>query len=190
MHFFFALVFLTTLSPGDGIVIRSTNYKELNDTIIVLGDTTAELPYIGRIFVGDLTEENIRNFFVETYSKYLKEPDIAVYVVYRVSVIGRVGRPGIYYLPSFATLGDLMAIAGGPFSDALTSKIKIHTKSGEKKISLKSALNKSLTLKDLGICSGSVVEVPKKLVISLEDIYKFAATTGILWSVYRDIIKR
>jgi hypothetical protein len=41
------LIVLTNLIPGDAIAIRSTNYKELNDTIFVLGDTTAELPYIG-----------------------------------------------------------------------------------------------------------------------------------------------
>jgi hypothetical protein len=34
------------------------------------------------------------------------------------------------------------------------------------------------------------VEIPKKFTIGLEDIYKFAATTGILWSVYREIIAK
>ncbi|MEO0266077.1 MAG: SLBB domain-containing protein [candidate division WOR-3 bacterium] len=178
------------LVPGDGIVIKSTNYRELNDTILVISDTTAELPYIGSIKVGHLHEENLRTFFVDTYSKYLKDPDITVFPVYRVIVIGRVNRPGIYYLPSFASLADVIAIAGGPTSDGSTRKIKILNENKVFYVNLSATIKRGESIRDLNIKSGTIVMVPKKLSIGLEEIYKFAATTGILWSVYRDIIKR
>lgn len=187
---FTLLLCFQVLIPGDGIVIKSTNYKEINDTIFVLADTTAEFPYLGRIKVGHLDESNLRTFFTETYSKYLKEPDITVYPVYRVIVIGRVNKPGIYYLPSFASLGDVLALAGGPASDASYNKIKIINEQKASYINLNATIKSGKTIRDLDIKSGTVVFVPKKLSISLEDIYKFAATTGILWSVYRDIMRR
>lgn len=187
---FIIMLVVQLLIPGDGIVIKSTNYKELNDTILVLSDTTAEFPYLGRIHVGHLNEDNLRSFFIDTYSKYLKEPDITVYPVYRVIVIGRVNRPGIYYLPSFASLADVIAIAGGPTPDASTSRIKILNERKVSYFNLSSTIKNGRSIKDLNIKSGTTVFVPKKLTIGLEEIYKFAATTGILWSVYRDIIKR
>lgn len=179
-----------TLVPGDAVVIRSTNYRELNDTLIVLADTTAELPYIGRTNVSEITEENLREFFVETYQRYLKEPDIAVFVLYRVSIIGRVSKPGIYYLPPYAGLGDVLAISGGPLPDAALGSIRIYSAKTHQRISFRKGMKDDISIKDLNITSGTVVEVPRKFVVSLEDIYKFAATTGILWSVYRDVINR
>jgi protein involved in polysaccharide export with SLBB domain len=184
------LIVLTNLIPGDAIAIRSTNYKELNDTIFVLGDTTAELPYIGRVKVNDLNEDNLRDYFVETYSKYLKNADIAVFVLYRISVIGRINRPGIYYLPSFASFGDLIAISGGPLPDANLCRIRVYSGTKKTYLNFGKVMKKNLKISDLEITSGTVVEIPKKFTISLEDIYKFAATTGILWSVYREIIAK
>ncbi|MDI6850576.1 MAG: SLBB domain-containing protein [bacterium] len=184
------LLSLIALVPGDAIAIKSTNYKELNDTIFVLGDTTAELPYIGRVNVAFIDESNIREYFIETYSKYLKEPDIAVFVLYRISIIGRVNKPGIYYLPSFASFGDLIAISGGPLPDANLSRIKVYSGSKKTHLNFRKTIIKNLKLNDLGIVSGTVVEVPKKFTIGLEDIYKFAATTGILWSVYKEVIAK
>ncbi len=187
---FIFLALIQLLIPGDGIVINSTNYKELNDTIFVLADTTAELPYLGRIKVDSISEENLRTFFVDSYSRYLKAPDITVFLVYRVIVLGRVNRPGIYYLPSFASLADVLAIAGGPTPDASMSRIKIINREKSRTVSLNLAIRKGWNLKDIQITSGTTIEVPRRFSISLEDIYKFAATTGILWSVYRDVIKR
>ncbi len=187
MWTFFLLVYC--LLPGDAIVIRSTNYKELNDTIIVLHDTTAEFPYIGRISVKDLNQENLREFFSNTYSKYLTNPDIGSYILYRISVIGRVNKPGIYYVPSYSTLADILAIGGGPLPDGRLSGIKVYSNGKSLKINLVSSLKKELSCEDLGISSGAVIEVPRKIQINLEDIYKFAATTGILWSIYKDLIK-
>jgi len=184
------LLSLIALIPGDAIAIKSTNYRELNDTIFVLGDTTAELPYIGRVNVAFIDEGNLREYFVETYSRYLKEPDIAVFVLYRVSIIGRVGKPGIYYLPSFASLGDLLAISGGPLPDANLNRIKIYSGTRKNHLNFRKTITKNLKINDLGIVSGTVIEVPKKFTISLEDIYKFAATTGILWTVYKEVIAK
>lgn len=181
---------LAALIPGDAIVIKSTNYRELNDTIFVLGDTTAELPYVGRVNVASIDESNIRRYFTETYSKYLKEPDIAVFILYRVSVIGRVGRPGIYYLPSFATLGDVIALSGGPLPDANLNRIKVYSGATRTHLNLRKTITNNLKLKDLQIGSGTVVEVPKKFAITLVDIYQFAATTAIVWSLYTNVIAK
>ncbi|MDD3649233.1 MAG: SLBB domain-containing protein [Candidatus Hydrothermia bacterium] len=179
---------LSSLVPGDAIVIRSTNYRELNDTLFVIADTTAELPYIGRINVSEITEESLRSFFIDTYSKYLKEPDFAVFVLYRISILGRVNKPGIYYVPPFAGLGDILAMSGGPLPDASLGSIKVYSNGKYRKVNFEKSVKESLNIKDLKISSGTVIEVPKKYTINLDDIYKFAATAGILWSIYSDVL--
>ncbi|HOK22648.1 MAG TPA: SLBB domain-containing protein [Candidatus Hydrothermia bacterium] len=179
---------LSSLVPGDAIVIRSTNYRELNDTLFVIADTTAELPYIGRINVSEITEESLRSFFIDTYSKYLKEPDLAVFVLYRISILGRVNKPGIYYVPPFAGLGDILAMSGGPLPDASLGSIKVYSNGKYRKVNFEKSVKESLNIKDLKISSGTVIEVPKKYTINLDDIYKFAATAGILWSIYSDVL--
>jgi len=45
----------------------------------------------------------------------------------KITIWGEVENPGVYFVPDYASLIDLLAIAGGPTSDANLSKIKIIT---------------------------------------------------------------
>jgi protein involved in polysaccharide export with SLBB domain len=71
------------------------------------------LPQVGDVPVGRIPIADLRDTLKARYAKYIREPEIDVSVLRRVTVNGAVLKPDIYFMDVSATLRDVIARAGG-----------------------------------------------------------------------------
>ncbi len=125
--YFFALLALAhaeeiaekyTLGVGDVLDINILEPEKINNTAVVMPDGTISFPYIGSVYVKELTLSEIQ----ETVQKqladgYLKYPVVSVSLKdarsRRFFVYGEVIRPGAYPLEENMTVLKAISIAGG-----------------------------------------------------------------------------
>ena len=104
---------------GDVIEISVPAIEELRSrTVRISGDGTIALPFVGKIEVAGLTEEELQQKLVERLTQYMYSPRVIVFVKeYRsrqVAVLGAVPKPGLYSVSNGAdTLLDVLSQAGG-----------------------------------------------------------------------------
>src|SRR5437588_9044905 len=107
------------IGPGDVVEISVPAIEELRTrTVRISGDGTLALPFIGKIEVAGLTEEELQQKVVERLKEYMYSPRVIVFVKeYRsrqVAVLGAVPKPGLYSVANGAdTLLDVISQAGG-----------------------------------------------------------------------------
>jgi polysaccharide export outer membrane protein len=93
-----------------GVTPRTTDVRVSQDGMITL-------PLLGDVPVAGLTTSVVEQSLRERYDKYLRNPEVGVYVrefkSQRVSVLGAVRSPGVFQLTGPQTLIDLLAMAGG-----------------------------------------------------------------------------
>lgn len=111
------------LGPGDQIVIRTIQVKEIADKQFRLeANGTVNLPLTGRVYLSGLSLVQAEGAITKALEKYYFDPDIAVTVAeFRaqpVSVIGAVGIPGVHEARGRKTLLEMLSSAGGIRGDA------------------------------------------------------------------------
>jgi protein involved in polysaccharide export with SLBB domain len=115
--------------PTPQVVRSATGYAQTGDQLrltgwpqsafgppqLVVVDSRGNvvLPQIGDVDVGRIPIAELRDTLKARYSKYIKEPEVDVTVLRRVTVNGAVLRPDIYFMDVSATLRDVIARAGG-----------------------------------------------------------------------------
>jgi polysaccharide export outer membrane protein len=88
-----------------------------NTEVRVSQEGKITLPLLGDIAVAGLTTAALEQLLRQQYDQYIHKPQVGVQVKeYRsqqVSVMGAVGRPGVFQLTGPRTLTDLLSMAGG-----------------------------------------------------------------------------
>lgn len=111
------------LGPGDEIVIRTIQVKEIADKQFRLeANGTVNLPMAGRVYLSGLSLVQAEAAITTAIERYYFNPDIAVTVgefrAQPVSVIGAVGIPGVHEARGRKTLLEMLSLAGGIRADA------------------------------------------------------------------------
>ena len=112
------------IGAGDVLEITVPAIEELRGRVVrVSGDGTISLPFVGKLIVTGMTEEQLREQLTAALKKYMYEPRVSIFVKeYRsrqVAVLGAVFKPGLYSLTSGAdTILDMLSQAGGITSGA------------------------------------------------------------------------
>lgn len=92
-------------------------------------DGKITLPMLGEIHASGKTTKQLEAEITERLKYLVRDPIVQVFVekVYshRVTVAGKVGRPGTYALGSPTTVLEVLMSAGGPLATAKIKKIKI-----------------------------------------------------------------
>lgn len=128
---------LYTLGPGDQIIVRVPDLKEIpDDPVQIDPQGYVSLPLIGRIEARGKTLEQLEGELKLRLRKYLKDPEVTVAISeFRsqpVSVFGAVQRPGVIQLHGPRTLWEVISEAGGLTNDAgATVKIMRRLDEGE-----------------------------------------------------------
>jgi hypothetical protein len=94
-----------------------------NKTVRVAGDGSCDLPLIGHVQAGGLSEEALTGQIAGRLKKYIYNPEVAVFVreyrSHQVAVVGAVKNPGLATLSgSRETILDMLKRAGGANPDA------------------------------------------------------------------------
>ncbi len=118
---------------GNGDGVRASIYMT-SYTVSLKG--TIAFPLIGEILVQGKTTLEIQETLNEKLQPHLKFPSTSVKLAnYRVTVLGEVGNPGVYYIYNdYGTLFELLGMAGDLTQYANRKKVKIirETEQGSK----------------------------------------------------------
>lgn len=111
-----------TLGPEDVLEVLVLGHPDLTRIIIVRPDGKIALPLVGTVTAAGLTVERLTQILTRAYAVYIRNPQVTVIVrefrKIRVSVLGRVSRPGTHALPPGSSVLEAMSMAGGPAEDA------------------------------------------------------------------------
>jgi polysaccharide biosynthesis/export protein len=110
------------IGPGDLLEVRVFGRPELGREQRVGNQGKIRLPFIQDLSVACKTEAELAQLIAEKYTKYLRDPQIDVFVKeynsQPVAVIGSVTKPGRFQLQRRVRLLELITFSGGPLLNA------------------------------------------------------------------------
>lgn len=93
------------IGAGDSLLIEFVGINLFSGNYNVRPDSSIFLPEIGKVFVNDLTVDELKIILESKYSNFIKKPDINVLInSYRpinVTLRGEVNRTGLYIIPYY-----------------------------------------------------------------------------------------
>ena len=101
------------LKPGDHIELQFRLDPSLNGSIVVDPFGHAVFPRLGSLDVAQITIGALPDTLRNRFSEYLRNPEMDVSVLRRVTVNGEVRQPNVYMLDVTSTVRDAIAHAGG-----------------------------------------------------------------------------
>jgi hypothetical protein len=149
---------------GDRILLTVQGEPQLTDTFTVEVGKVLNLPQIGAVSLGGVLRSEVQTHLQTSIGRFLRDPQITARSLMRVSVLGDVGQPGFYVVPTNLVLTDVLMQAGGPGRTAILTKIYIER--GNEKIwegePLQQAITEGRTLDQLSLLAGDRIVVPTK----------------------------
>jgi len=111
------------IGPKDLLEIKVFERPELNQTVRVSEDGSISLPLLGKVKANGLTKDELESKLATLLEeKYLNKAHVTIFIIEhlskRVSVIGAVGKPGLYELIGRVSLLEMIAQAGGLTEEA------------------------------------------------------------------------
>jgi polysaccharide export outer membrane protein len=107
----------TTIGPEDSITIVALESDEISKTWRVNSSGDIDLPLVGKMHAAGLTTSEFEEQLSSGLSKYVRDPQVSVFVAeFRsrsVTVAGAVHHPGPIEISSGTTLLTILQLAGG-----------------------------------------------------------------------------
>lgn len=147
---------------GDRIAVTVVGHPDLSDTYTVEAGRVLVIPDVGEIPVDGVLRSEIRGHLQTELGRYLRDPVVRTQPLIRVAVMGAVGSPGFYNLPSTALLSDAIMEAGGPAGNVELERLRIERR-GEtlwEDEAVEDALVSGRTLDQLSLQSGDQIRLP------------------------------
>lgn len=113
------------LKPGDVIRVNISREEGVSGDYVVDETGHAGLPLIGMQLVTSVPTDQLRRQIVAAYEEQLQNQTIQVIFLRRVRVLGEVRNPGLYHVDPTMTLGDAVALAGGPTGQGSMKDVQI-----------------------------------------------------------------
>ena len=99
--------------PGDRLVIHIVGEPLLSDTVTVNDHGEVPLPKIGVLNVSSFSISQLQDTLYARYGQFLRTPAIEFVVLRRISIVGEVMRPNVYFVDVASTTREVIARAGG-----------------------------------------------------------------------------
>ncbi len=154
------------IGAQDVLEITVFKVSELSKSVQVSEDGAINLPLVGDVVAaGHTAQEVARDVAAKLGAKYLKDPQVTVYVKefnsQRITVEGAIKKPGVYPLKGKLTLMQAVAMSEGVDANVAGSTVRVFRQSGGKKSALTYDLNEILTgaSPDPGLNNGDLVVV-------------------------------
>jgi len=121
------------LEPGDGVRITFYNItdEDISGDYFIQQNGILQLPYIGLLRVNERVFDLVRSEIETKYDSLYTGVELIILPLFRISVLGEVRTPGVYYVTGVEKLLDVIALAGGETSDSDMSEIYVERKDQE-----------------------------------------------------------
>jgi polysaccharide export outer membrane protein len=142
------------IGKGDLLRVFVWRNDQLSDEVVVRPDGRISLPLLQDLQAAGLTVLQLKKEITRRFNEYINNPKVTVIVSqinsYKVSVLGRVVRPGVYPITGNTTFIEAISMAGGFTEWANKRKITVITHQGGKKKKIRVNYNKIISGKDPG----------------------------------------
>lgn len=146
---------------GDALRVGVWGRVELSGEFTVMTDGRIDHPLFQNLAIEGRTYEEVREDVIAFVGRFVKDPDVVVVPLQRISVGGAIMSPGIVSVDPRSTLLELLGQVGGPRSDAKVKYARIVRTNEKIKIPLWESPASGRTLLELGIHSGDQVMFPE-----------------------------
>lgn len=128
------------IGKGDLLEVFVWRNQQISRRVLVRPDGKISLPLLQDIQADGLTVLQLKSEITQRFSEHIENPRVTVIVVemgsYKVSVLGRVERPGVYPITGQTTLVEAIALAGGftEWANKRSITVVTHQNGKEKKV--------------------------------------------------------
>ena len=149
---------------GDRIALVVRGDSTLTDTAIVRGGRIIQLSNLPEISLAGVLHSELDRYLTKELSKYLRNPEVTAQSLVQIAVLGAVGKPGFYNLPTDMTLTDAIMLAGGPGqqSDVNRTEIVRNNKEVFGSEAVQRAFTSGTTLDQMSLRAGDQIVVGEK----------------------------
>lgn len=156
------IVSVGVMRPGDELNLQVYRDKELTGKYLIDSRGYVQIPGLGVIAVGGMSPAQATDRLREQLIRRgTANPELAVYPLIRVSVLGEVFKPGLMSVDPGTSLIQLITLVGGPTNNADLSHATVIREGRRVAVDLRSALEGSATGR-LVLYSNDVVVVPRR----------------------------
>ncbi len=157
------------IRPGDVIRLEVWDHKEMSGEFPVDENYDVVFPLIGPVNVRHISVAQLRDRLNTDLGQLFQRPFFTLTPLFRVAVLGQVMRPGLYSADPTLTIVDLVAMAGGPTSQANQNGMQLIRNGQRIRIPLDPATLARSTLQELGVRSGDQLVMPRAF-LTREDL--------------------
>jgi protein involved in polysaccharide export with SLBB domain len=150
--------------PGDRVVLTVVAEAARTDTLVVRSGRTLELPGKISLPVSGVLRSELEGVATTEVLKYVKAQQVTVTPLTRIGVLGEVGHPGYFALPSDVPLTDAIMAAGGPTvtADVERTIVRRGTQEFRSADDTRQAVSAGLTIDQFGLRAGDELVVGKQ----------------------------
>jgi polysaccharide export outer membrane protein len=117
------------IGPEDVLQVSVWGNDALSRVVPVRPDGMISLPLLNDVQAAGKTPQELRDVLIKRLAEFVPSPEVAVIVTevrsFKVSVLGQVQKPGRYEIKSWATVLDVLALAGGFNEFASRSRVTV-----------------------------------------------------------------
>ncbi len=142
--------------PGDGLAISTfpDTSSFLNNVFAIDDRGFAEFPIVGKVKVSAMTKKELENYLRDTFKGWLRNPNIYIKPVIRISLVGGFNRPGMYYIDQNSSLWEAVRMAGGHILHEGIYDMKWERNGDKQKGDLTKYFESGVSLRQMGFQSG------------------------------------
>jgi protein involved in polysaccharide export with SLBB domain len=172
--------------PGDVVNVTVPNEPTYTGQYPVDSRGRVFLPSAGPFYVQGLSADVVSDSVTALLRKFVTNPAIQVIVQKRVLVAGEVAKPGLYPVDATMTVGDVIAMAGGPNPLANRNKIEL-VRNGRVIVS---SLGPGTPLQNTPLESGDQIFIPQQGWFARNGRYFIVVATSVSTAVITAILLR
>jgi protein involved in polysaccharide export with SLBB domain len=176
------------LRAGDLLRLHVYRDSELSGEYQIDAGGTVQIPGIGVIRAAGLTPAQVKERLAEGLRvRGFSNPELALYPLVRVSVLGEVRNPNLYSVDPGTSLIQLVTLAGGQTERANLSKTRVVRQGRAFEVNLESALGGSAA----GLVvlnSNDIVYVPRRTGFTRESLTFVLTSASVVLSLINIIV--
>jgi protein involved in polysaccharide export with SLBB domain len=174
--------------PGDEVTVFVDGHPEISAAYTVDPTRSIMVPGVGAIPLRGVLRSELDEYLGNYLAQYVRDPRVRAASTIRVMVLGSVGKPGFYSVPSHALVTDVIDVAGGTGANSRLTQIRIE-RDGRRLMpesELQDAIIEGRTLDQLNVRAGDRIVVPRARSVQVREALGWVGAVGsVVWLVYR-----